>query len=180
MLPREKEKECYNFFYLNPSLTKEEEKQSNTHPRKQFLFKEEGCGLTGQPLSSKAPLYSLALRSSSATQDWSGSRARTDLLGVHSPHLRSHSLPASAPWHGQVASGWCPHLPLVRGLGRAASTRPASDTGGLSPCCASDHWVLGPNTHLCAGRKEENSRATSSLGEKDLSRDTASGPWSSL
>ena len=80
-----------------PLLTKEEEKQSNTHPRKQFLFKEEGCGLTGQPLSSKAPLYSLALRSSSATQDWSGSRARTDLLGVHSPHLRSHSLPASAP-----------------------------------------------------------------------------------
>lgn len=70
---RKRRKRMLQFlFYLNPSFTKEEEKQSNTYPRKQFLFKEEGCGLTSRSLSSRAPLYSLALQSSSATQDWSG------------------------------------------------------------------------------------------------------------
>lgn len=87
-------------FYLNPSFTKGGEKQSNTHPRKQFLFREEGCGLTGRaPQLQGASLFSCP-RSSSAPQDWSGLRARTP-PGCKVPEgpLSSLGIPFSGSFH---------------------------------------------------------------------------------
>ena len=186
MLPQEKEKGNVAISLLFKSLFHKRGGKNNQTPIPGNNSCSERRGVVWQvgPLSSKAPLYSLALEAvplPRTGQDW----GQGHLLGpkcqrAHSPHSGSRSPAASTPWHGQVASGWCPPYHQRVGLGRAALTRPASDTGGLSPRCASDHWVLGPDIHRGAGRKEENSRAAASLGEKDLSRDTAWGPWASL
>lgn len=117
------------FFCLNLSFTKGK-KTSNIHHRKQFLFKEEGCGLavSGVP-QLHDPLCSQPSCTNSTPQDGSGSRARIfpwskvpegplSSLGipfsscprlpgkVRWPRAGTHTLPTRKGWRGQPRPAW--------------------------------------------------------------------------
>lgn len=183
MLPQEKEKGNVTISLLFKSLFHKRGGKTIKHPSQETVPVQRG-GVWSDRSGPSAPrrlsilLPSKQFRSPGLVRiegkdtSWVQS-ARGPTLLTRDPILRQLPPPGTA-------SGWCPPYHQRVGLGTAALTRPASDTGGLSPRCASDPWVLGPDTHLGAGRKEENSRAVASLGEKDLSRDTAWGPWASL
>ena len=158
---RKRRKRMLQFlFYLNPSFTKGGKKIK--HPLQETILVQRGGVWSDRSGPSAPRRLSILLSSWSSSQgkdtSWVQSATGPTLL-TWDPILHQLPPPGTARW---PRAGAHPYHQWVGWGGRAASTSPASDT------------------HLCAGRTKQNSRAASSLGEKDLSWNTAWGPQASL